>query len=239
MSRIPVLALPGVLCDERLWRGAADSLADVADFTIVPTTTHDSIADLAEHALAQISAERFALAGFSLGGYVSLEIMRRAPEPVAALALIDTGAVADPPQSSEWRRRAIAYAKHSRVDRDAVYAEFLGRLLHPVHTDDRAAIVKLLRSMADTVGTDAFVRQQTAAMHRPDSRPTLATIACPTLILCGEADQVTPLAWSEEMAAGIAGARLVTIEGAGHMAPLEKPDAFHAALRGWLSGVPA
>jgi pimeloyl-ACP methyl ester carboxylesterase len=234
MARIPVLALPGVLCDERLWQGAADALADVADFTIVPTTTHDSIAGLAGHALATMAAERFALAGFSLGGYVSLEIMRRAPDRVAMLALVDTGPTSDPPQAGEWRRRAIAYAKHSRVDRDAVYAEFLARLVHPSRLNDQA-LQKLLRAMADSVGADAFVRQQTAAMHRPDSRPTLATIACPTLVLCGAADQVTPLEWSEQMAAGIAGAHLVTIEGAGHMAPLEKPDAFHAALRGWLA----
>jgi pimeloyl-ACP methyl ester carboxylesterase len=238
MSRIPVLALPGVLCDERLWKGAAEALADVADFTIVPTTTHDSIAGLAGHALDTMAAERFALAGFSLGGYVSLEIMRRAPERVAALALVDTGPTSDPPRATEWRRRAIAYAKHSRVDRDAIYAEFLARLVHPSRLND-PVLQKLLRAMADTVGADAFVRQQTAAMHRPDSRPTLATIACPTLVVCGETDQVTPLEWSEELAAGIAGARLVTIEGAGHMAPLEKPDAFHAALREWLSDASA
>jgi pimeloyl-ACP methyl ester carboxylesterase len=237
MARIPVLALPGVLCDERLWRGAATALADVADFTIVTTTTHDSVIALAAAAVARMSVGRFALAGFSLGGYVALEIMRAAPDRVTALALVDTGARSDPPQSSEWRRRAIAYARHSRVDRDAVYAEFLGRLVHPSRRDDEA-LTTLLRAMADATGTDAFVRQQTAAMHRPDSLPTLATIACPTLVVCGEADQVTPPEWSEEMAAGIAGSELVKIDGAGHMAPLEKPGALHAALRAWLLRVP-
>ena len=119
---------------------------------------------------------------------------------------------------------------------EAVAAAFLPRIVHPSRVGD-AALVALLADMARAVGMEGFVRQQQAAMTRPDSRPLLAHIRCPTLVLCGREDLVVALEAHEELAAGIAGARLVVVEQCGHMAPLERPERVTEALTGWLAGV--
>jgi pimeloyl-ACP methyl ester carboxylesterase len=229
---LPILALTGLFNDERLWKNQVDALAGEHAFTVVPSVSSDSVAGLAKAALARAPAGRFVLAGFSLGGYVAFEVMRQAPERVAALVLTDTGARADTPEATEKRKAAIAAAKDPQGSNDVV-ASFLPRILHPDHLAD-TKIVGLLRSMGEAVGIDGFVRQQTAAMNRPDSRPGLSAITCPTLIICGRQDQTTPLELSEEMAAAIQGAKLVVIEHSGHRAPLEQPAAVTEALRNFL-----
>jgi pimeloyl-ACP methyl ester carboxylesterase len=90
--------------------------------------------------------------------------------------------------------------------------------------------------MADETGPEAFIRQQQAIIGRPDSRPGLAAVGCPTLVLVGDDDQLTPPAWSEEIAAGIPGARLVVVAGAGHLSPLDQPGEVTRALLAWASG---
>ena len=236
-QKLPVLALSGLLNDERLWDHQAQAFASDHPFTVVSLTSHDSVAALAARALSLAPAGRFALAGFSLGGYVALEIMRQAPERVAALALVNTGARTDTAQTTLTRKAAIAAAR-GPAGPDAVFAEFLPRILLPAHLNN-ADIVALLNSMSAAVGVDGFERQQTAAMNRPDSRPTLKTINCPTVVICGRQDLTTPLELSDEMVAHIANARLMVIEDCGHMAPMEKPDAVTSALRKWLSSVAA
>lgn len=233
MTPLPVLALTGLLNDQRVWQHQARELGDRHPFTIVPSTSCDSIVALAQAALAQAPAGRFALAGFSLGGYVALELLRCAPERVAALALVDTSARADTPESIAWRKGAIA-AMREGLSGD-VLASFLPRVLHPSRVHD-AALVELFRSMSEVVGTDGFVRQQHAAMGRPDSRSLLPSIRCPTIVICGREDQITPLALSEEMATLIDGAKLVVIEECGHASPLERPKDVTVALRDWLGG---
>ena len=231
MNPLPLLALPGLLCDERLWQHqAADLLADhpVTSFAL---TSHDSMAALAAAALAKAPAGRFALAGLSMGGYLALEIMRQAPGRVAALALLDTSARPDSPEQTAMRRAAIA---QSSSDFDAVMRAFLPRLVHPARLDD-ASLVATIAAMAKAVGRDGYVRQQEAIIGRVDSRPTLARIRCPTLVICGREDALTPLELSEEIAAGIAGSRLVVIEECGHMTAMERPREVTAALRTWLA----
>lgn len=230
MKRLALLALPGLLCDERLWQSQAAALAPdhpVTSFALVP---HDSMAALAAAALARAPAGRFALAGLSMGGYLALEIMRQAPERVAALALLDTSARPDSAEQTAFRRAAIA---QSAGDFDAVMRAFLPRLVHPSRLDD-ASLVAPIAAMARAIGRDGYVRQQEAIIGRTDSRPTLADIRCPTLVLCGRDDMLTPLELSEEIAAGIAGARLVVVENAGHMTTMERPAEVTAALRSWL-----
>ncbi len=231
MTRLPLLALPGLLNDERLWAHQVAGLAPEHQLIAMPVTSHDGVAAVAAAVLARAPAGRFALAGFSMGGYVAFEIMRQAPERVAALALVDTGARPDAPATSEARRAAIA---RSQTAFDAVVQELIDKMLPPSRHADRP-LVDGIRAMAQAVGRDAFVRQQTAIIGRPDSRPLLAQIRCPTLVLCGREDRVLPLEMSEEMAAGIAGATLVVLDGTGHMAPLEQPDAVTEAMRTWLA----
>jgi pimeloyl-ACP methyl ester carboxylesterase len=236
MRDLPVLALTGLLNDERLWQHQARELGHGHPFTVVASTAGDSVAALAELALAQAPAGRFALAGFSLGGYVALQIVRQAPERVAALALVDTSARPDTAEAIVWRQGTIAAVR--KGSGEDVMAAFLPRVVHPSRVGD-APLGALLRSMGEAVGSEAFVRQLQAAMTRPDSVPLLRTIRCPTMVVCGREDQITPLPLSEEMAAQIEGARLVVVEQCGHVSPLEQPEAVTAALREWLDAAGA
>ncbi|MEO7056921.1 MAG: alpha/beta fold hydrolase [Caldimonas sp.] len=233
MTHLPILALPGLLDDERLWHHQAAALGADHPLTSFALTPQASMAELAEMALDRAPAGRFALMGLSMGGYLALEIMRKAPERVAALALLDTSARPETPQASELRRTVIA---QSASDFGAVMTAFMPRILHPSRLGD-AALVDLLEKMAAGIGREGFVRQQQAIMGRSDSRPTLAAIRCPTLVLCGREDLLTPLELHEEMATGIAGSRLVVLDGCGHMSALEKPAEVNEALRGWLARV--
>ncbi|MEO6362734.1 MAG: alpha/beta fold hydrolase, partial [Caldimonas sp.] len=187
--------------------------------------------ELAKMALARAPAGRFALAGLSMGGYVALEIMRRAPERVATLALLDTSARPDTAEQTQLRRTAMAA---SGRDFDAVVTALLPRQLHPGHVDDPGLRATIL-AMARAVGRDGYLRQQEAIIARADSRPTLPAIRCPTLVLCGREDQLIPLPMSEEMHAGIAGSRLVVVERCGHMSAMEQPEAVTRAIREWLA----
>jgi len=100
---------------------------------------------------------------------------------------------------------------------------------------DDVALTAAVRASARNVGAEAYRRQQTAIIERPDNRPNLGLIACPTLVLCGRLDALTPPAVHEEMASAIPGAKLVVVENCGHLSPLERPEAVSAVLRYWLA----
>ena len=233
MNHFPVYALPGLLDDERLWQAQAAFFSPQHAFLTARLSGHDSIAALATSALESAPAARFALIGLSMGGYVALEIMRQAPERVLGLALLDTNARADSAAATELRTKAIAQA---RTDFDGVVTALTPRLLHPDHLADKA-MVGVIEAMAHALGPEVFKRQQTAIMGRIDSRPHLNAIRCPSLVLCGRQDMLTPLELHEEMAAGIPGAKLVVIEHCGHMSALEQAQPVNAALQSWLSAL--
>jgi pimeloyl-ACP methyl ester carboxylesterase len=231
-AKTPLVLVPGLLCDERLWRPQAERLADLADPVIADVVGDGSMSEMARSVLeAAPSAGRFALAGLSMGGYVALEIMRVAPDRVARLALLDTSARADTPEQTAARRELIELAKNGRFDE--VPRRLLPRVLHPGRLDDER-LASVVSGMADAVGPEAFVRQEEAIIGRPDSRGSLAEIACPTLVLCGREDALTPLHLHEEMASLIPGSRLRVIEECGHLSTLERPEAVTAAMREWL-----
>ena len=226
--------LPGLLCDERLWQPQVTALASVADGRVPDLTMRDSIAGMARDVLDQMP-ERFALAGLSMGGYVALEIMRRAPERVIALALLDTRADPDTEAETARRRGLIELAEKGRFR--GVTERLLPLLIHPSRLDDDALTATVF-AMADRVGRSAFLAQQKAIMGRPDSRPTLPQVACPTLVLCGREDALTPVDKHMAMAAGIRDASLHVVEACGHLATIERPAEVNEALRGWLSALP-
>ncbi len=234
MNNFPLYAVPGLLDDERLWQHQATFLAQCHSLVTVDISEHDSIAALAAAALAKAPAERFALAGLSMGGYVAMEIMRQAPERVVALALLDTNSRPDSAPAIESRKNLMALAK---TDFQAVIDSLTPRLLHPDHVADRS-IVKLVEDMAHSVGPAAFERQQRAILGRIDSRPFLPRIQCPMLVLCGREDLLTPLELHIEMAALIPGAQLVVVEHCGHLSTIEQPQQVSAALAAWLAAVP-
>lgn len=229
MSQSLVL-LPGLLNDHRLWEHQAKSLADIAAVSVADLTRDDTLAAMAERVLAS-APPRFALAGLSMGGYVALEILRKAPERVERLALLDTTARPDAPEQTQRRMDAVAIARAGGFDK--IMPTMLPNLLHPDHLV-LGGIAELAKDMARVVGPDAFARQQDAIMHRPDARPDLGRIACPTLVLVGRDDVPTPLDRAQEMAELIPNAKLVVVEECGHLSTLEQPQAVSAVMRYWL-----
>jgi len=231
MIDIPTLVLlPGLLCDTALWRHQTETLADVADCRVIDMTRDDDMAAIAARVLSEVS-RNFALCGLSMGGYCALEVMRQAPDRIDRLALLDTSARPDLPEQTARRRAFIGMVEEG--DFEAMTEELVSNFVHPNHWAEER-IAATVRGSAMAVGKDAFLRQQSAIMSRPDSRPGLKAIDCPTLVLCGRQDALTPLDCHEEMAAAIPGSQLVVIEDCGHLAPMEKPEETTAALRRWL-----
>jgi len=229
---IPLVLVPGLLCDAQLWRAQVEHLADVAETWVADHTRSDTMAGVARDVLADAPFKEFALAGLSMGGYISLEIMRQAPRRVKRLALLDTAARADTPEQTKRRHDFIELAQRGKFL--GITDTLMPLLVHPSRLADKP-LTDAIRLMAKNVGKNGFIRQQQAIMSRADSRPLLATIKCPALVLCGRQDQLTPLDRHEEMAAGIEGARLEIIEDCGHVSTMEKPGEVNRALRQWLA----
>lgn len=223
---IPIILVPGLLCSPRLYADVLPALWRCGPVTIADTRRDDSIPGVAQRLLAA-APPRFALVGLSMGGYVAFEVMRTAPQRVAELALLDTSARPDTPEQSQQRRERVALAREQGIE--AVSLGLFDLTVHPDHRDD-ARLRETVRVMAEEVGVEGFVRQQTAIMGRSDSRSTLASIACPALVLVGDGDQLTPLPLATEIATAIPGAHLVTVPGAGHLSALEQPAAVARAL---------
>ena len=222
-----LLLLPGLLCDERLWRDVQSQLQ--ASVLVADFTQDDSIAGMARRALEAAPA-RFALAGLSMGGYVALEIMRQAPERVTHLALLDTSARADDDARRETRRKGIEMVGQGRFI--GVSRGLLGNLLAPHHLGTPLAVE--VQAMSERVGAQAYLRQQVAIMNRVDSRELLPSIGVPTLVGVGELDKLTPPELAEEMAGMIEGAELVRFGDSAHLPTMENPGAVVEAMRGWL-----
>jgi len=230
-ARVPLLLLPGLLCDAELFGPQLDGLAGRADMRVADLTKHDTMAALAADALAQAPWPRFAVAGLSMGGYVAHEILRQAPARVLGLALMDTSAQPDAPESTANRRRLMSLARH---DFAAVTETLLPKLMHPANAAD-PRLAGIVRGMAARVGPAAFERQELAIIARVDSRPGLARVRCPTIVIAGADDAIMPREVHEEQASGIAGAVLEIVPACGHLASIEAPDRVNAALAGWLA----
>ena len=228
----PLILLPGLLCDAALWEPQLSDLADIADFFVADLTEQQSMAEMAVSVLRDAPWKQFALAGLSMGGYVAQEIMRQAPQRVTMLALLDTRSRPELPEETERRRELMKLAQTGRGF-TPVTNRMLPLMLHESRVKD-APLVKIIREMAERTGIEAYIRQQNAIIARPDYRPMLPSIACPTLVLCGRQDRLTPLENSEQMAAAIPGAKLAVVEECGHMSTLERPVEVNRALRAWL-----
>jgi pimeloyl-ACP methyl ester carboxylesterase len=226
----PIVLIPGLLLTARFYTEQLPALWRFGPVTVADHTREDSMATIAEQILAT-APPRFALAGLSMGGYLAFEIMRREPERVTRLALLDTSARPDTPEQTQSRRALMALAGAGRLDE--VVDHLLPLFVHPDRLDDEP-LCATVREMARATGVDAFIREETAIIGRPDSRPDLAAIRCPTLVLVGDRDALTPPDCAAEIASGIDGARLVTVSDCGHLTPLERPEPVTRALVAWL-----
>ena len=229
-NTMPILLVPGLVSSPRIYAPVVPALWRFGPVTVANHIRDDNMGAIARRILAE-APPRFALAGHSMGGYIAFEIMRQAPERVAKLALINTQARPDTPEATARRRGQIARAQGGEYR--AILDELFPGFVHPSRHGE-AFLQQLVRDMGDDIGVDAFIRQQTAIMSRPDSRPTLAWIKCPTLVLTGDADNTIPNALSKEMAEGIHGAKLTVLTSCGHLPQVEQPQATAAALVEWL-----
>jgi len=229
-NTMPILLVPGLAGSPRIYVPVAPAMWRFGPVTAANHIRDGNMGAIARRILAE-ALPRFALAGHSMGGYIAFEIMRQAPERVAKLALVNTQARPDTPEASARRRAQIARAQGGEYH--AVLDELFPGFVHPSRRED-AGLRQLVRDMGDDIGSEAFVRQQNAIMGRPDSRPTLAWIKCPTLVLTGDEDNTIPNSLSKEMADGIPGAKLVILPQCGHLPQVEPPQATADALTGWL-----
>ncbi|MGB4064002.1 MAG: alpha/beta fold hydrolase [Azonexus sp.] len=225
-----ILLLPGLLNDASVFTDQVAALSAMSTVEVGDLSIAETIPDLAASVLKLASAKRFVLLGLSLGGYVAFEIMRQAPERVAGLVLMDTTARPDTAEASAKREALI---KLAATDLEAVTEQLLPLLSHPDQMN-LPTVRGVIQSMASGLGKEVFARQQRAIMGRPDSRPTLKSIACPTLVICGQDDQITPPELATEIADGIKHAKLELIEDCGHLATLDQPEIVCGLLLDWI-----
>lgn len=228
-GQAPLILIPGLLNDADLWRDQVLSLSGIATCQVADITKGTTLRELAEGVLAD-APKRFALAGFSLGGYVAQEVARIAPERITRLALLDTSIRPDTPERLAGRR-ALSQAARAPGKFHGFGDRLLATYLDPSHVADER-IVSRIRAMTERLGAETFVRQN--SVERKDGAEVLRSLTCPILILCGENDRVTPLAGHYEMARLAPQAKMVVIACSGHMTPLENPEAVTQALREWL-----
>lgn len=231
MAKIPLVLIPGLMCTRELFAPQIAGLADLAQISVADHGTADSFAGIARAILAA-APTRFALAGLSMGGALALEIMRQAPERVLRLALLDANAALDGEPIRAARHGYLDLARQGRF-MEITREHLLPRLIHPARLGDKPLIETVLR-MAEETGPEVFIRQETALLNRPDGLPGLSAIRCPTLVVVGADDILTPLERAREIADGIPGARLVIVPDCAHLSTLEQPAALTKLLREWL-----
>jgi pimeloyl-ACP methyl ester carboxylesterase len=229
----PLLLLSGLLCDETIWADIPERLGNAADVRIVSFRGFSSIPTMAEHVLAT-APERFAVAGHSMGGRVALEVLRSAPRRVSALALLNTGihTVRDGEPQSRSRLLRLAYERGM----SALAAEWLPPMMAG-RSGRTAELMPRLIAMVERSTPDSYAGQISALLHRPEALSVLPTIGVPTLLLSGSEDAWSPVSQHETMRRRIPHATLFEIHAAGHMAPIERPEAVALALREWLAAI--
>ena len=222
--------LPGLMCDSAVWEHQRANLPDHARIIVPDFRGFDSLTAMAEHVLSS-APDRYAVAGHSMGGRVALELFNLAPDRVTRLALLDTGVHPKAAGEEEIRQVYIDLAKQGGMQ--AVASKWIAPMVHPDRISDRDLIGRIT-AMVERTTVEEFIGQVQALLNRPDASPYLQRIQCPTLLLAGRHDTWSPPDQHEAMLKMIGHARLIIIEHAGHMAPMEKPEAVTNALREWL-----
>ncbi len=227
----PVILLPGMMCDARLFAPQIAVLSATRPVMVAPLADGDTVAAMAA-AILQYAPPRFALAGLSMGGIVAMEVIRQAPSRITRLALMDTNPLAEAPERAKMRDQQIVRVLGGAlkaVIRDDMKPHYLA------DGSDRRTILDLCMDMALALGPDVFARQSRALQTRPDQCETLRGVDVPTLILHGAEDRLCPAERHELMRDLVPGAILARIDDAGHLPTLEQPKPTNEALEKWLT----
>ncbi len=227
----PLLLLPGMMCDARLFSAQIAAFSAHRSVMTAPLSRGNTFRDLARSVLAS-APPRFALAGVSMGGIAAMEIIRQAPERVSRLALLDTNPKAETTERQKLRERQIESVLSGNL-RDVLRDEMKPHYL--ADNPGKPALLNLCMDMATALGPDVFVQQSRALQSRPDQTATLENVQVPTLVLCGEHDQLCPIATHQLMDTLIPDATLTVVAGAGHLPTLEQPEATYKAMTEWLN----
>jgi pimeloyl-ACP methyl ester carboxylesterase len=231
-----VILLPGLACDDALWRDQLPALS--ARHRVQVSDVHQRHATLPDMARALLAEHDGALVliGSSMGGMLAQHAHRAAPQRIAAMALLSTTARADTPELLRLRSDAIVEFQNGGAElvlrANAMFA------FHPDHAGDAARVDDYVAQIL-RIGTEQLIAQNRAVMARADMRPWLADVRCPLLVACGDQDLLTPLEHSREIAAAVAHARLEVVPNAGHLMTWEQPARVNALLLQWLDSIPA
>ena len=229
-----VILLPGLACDATLWREQRSAL--VPHHRVHISDLHfrfDTLPEMAAELLQENPGDHV-LVGSSMGGMLALEVVRQAPQRVKALALLGSSARPDTTEQIRLRSEAIVMFEQGRMDQ--VLLANIPWAFHNGHAH-QAELTGTYLAMVRRAGAAALIRQNRAVMARADQRPYLAAVACPTLVLCGESDLLTPPECSREIAQAVPGARLELLAACGHLLTLEQPQRVNQLLLEWLAGI--
>jgi pimeloyl-ACP methyl ester carboxylesterase len=218
------------LTDERLYAHQLDALRATYDCRVFAFRDHPTLGAMADELVAH-APPRFTLIGLSLGGYLAFELLRRHPERIERLVLLDTRASADNETQREGRFTDLAKVQEGGID--ALIPELPSRWMHPAH---QPRLSDLMASMARSVGARGQFNQQQAMLARPESFADLRLVCVPTLIACGREDPVTTVADHERMHECVPGSRFEIFEQCGHLSTIEQPDVVTSLLTRWLAG---
>lgn len=226
----PLVLIPGMMCDARLFAPQVAAFSGERAIHLAPIAEHDSVETLAAEILAN-APRRFALAGLSMGGIVAMMMLRKAPERIERIALLDTNPKAELPEIKAGREPQIAAVKDGHL-RDVMRDEMKPRYL--ADGPGKQAILDLCMQMALDLGPEVFIRQSHALQNRPDQTDTLRAARLPALLMCGQDDKLCPVERHRLMHDLMDGSCLVIVPKAGHLPTLEQPETTNTALRRWL-----
>ena len=234
MTTYPLLFVPGLMCDHRLWQPQLEYFECERGVIVADVSQDSSIEAMASRALSAVAGD-FILAGLSMGGIIAFEMIRQAPARIKGLALLDTNAMAESEARKKERRRQIAEARKGNLSQ-IVIEELKPNYLAPAHRQDKQLKEKIL-SMAEEQGINVFEQQSRALMGRRESVETLRKIECPTEVLCGQEDELCPVEYHQMMASHIRGAHLTVLPDCGHISSLEAPIVVNKMLKDLIERV--
>ena len=226
----PLIFLPGMMCDSRLFEPQITNFSRDRLVCVAPVSGFDQIENIAAEIL-KVAPKEFILAGLSFGGIVAMEMVRQAPNRILKVALMDTNHKAELPEISAKRTPQIEGVKQGRLNqimRDEIKPNYLQT------GSKRTSILNLCMAMANDLGGKVFIEQSMALASRKDQTETLKKVKVPTLVLCGRHDRICPIKAHEEIASLVENATLEIIPDAGHLPTLENPEVTNRILQKWL-----